>query len=136
MDKDSRSLMPTSYFSQLSTKAKELYEKIKEEKNNINPEKFVLVKTDGTIFNFNKFRNWIDLASNIYREKNLLKDVEAIKNRRSNLKNEIKKMSEDKKEIEKPDKILKIVEEVLDFNKKIRKQQGLGVFNTNTKPNA
>ena len=76
------------------------------------------------------------MASNIYREKNLLKDVEAIKNRRSNLKNEIKKMSEDKKEIEKPDKILKIVEEVLDFNKKIRKQQGLGVFNTNTKPNA
>ena len=34
-------------------------------------------------------------------------------------------MSEDEKEIEKPDKILKIVKEILDFNKKIRKQQGL-----------
>ena len=32
-------------------------------------------------------------------------------------------MSEDEKEIQQPDKILKIVEEVLDFNRKIRKQQ-------------
>ena len=35
-------------------------------------------------------------------------------------------MFEDKKQIEQPEKILKIVEEVLNFNKKIRKQQGLG----------
>ena len=32
-----------------------------------------------------------------------------------------------KKKMEKPDKILKIVEEILDFNKKIRKQQGSGL---------
>ena len=32
-------------------------------------------------------------------------------------------MSEDEKEIQEPHKILKIVEEVLDFNRKIRKQQ-------------
>ena len=32
-------------------------------------------------------------------------------------------MSEDEKKIQQPDKILKIVEEVLDFNRKIRKQQ-------------
>ena len=32
-------------------------------------------------------------------------------------------MSEDEKEIQQPEKILKIVEEVLDFNRKIRKQQ-------------
>ena len=36
-------------------------------------------------------------------------------------------MSEDEKEIEQPDKILEIVEQVLDFNKKHRKQQGLGL---------
>ena len=36
-------------------------------------------------------------------------------------------MSEDEKEIEQPDKILEIVEKVLDFNKKHRKQQGLGL---------
>ena len=32
-------------------------------------------------------------------------------------------MSEDEKEIQQPEKILKIVEEVLNFNRKIRKQQ-------------
>ena len=44
----------------------------------------------------------------------------------SDLKNEIKKMSEDEKEIEKPDKILKIVEEILDFNNK-QNQIGKGL---------
>ena len=47
-----------------------------------------------------------------------------------------KKMSEDEKEIEQPDKILEIVEKVLDFNKKTSKTTGFGVKNTNTKPNA
>ena len=44
--------------------------------------------------------------------------VNVIKSGLSDLKDEIKKMSEDEKEIEKPDKILKIVEEILDFNNK------------------
>ena len=43
------------------------------------------------------------------------------------LKDEIKKMSEDEKETEKPDKILKIVEEILIFNRENWKQQGLGL---------
>ena len=60
-------------FQSIKRKAKELFEKIKKEKNDIDPEKFVCVKTDGSIFNFNKFKNSIDLASNIYRDKNLLK---------------------------------------------------------------
>ena len=42
-------------------------------------------------------------------------------------KDEIEKMSEEKKETEKPDKILKTVEEILEFNKKIQKQLGLGL---------
>ena len=76
MDTDSKSLNAISYFSQLSAKTKEFYEKIKKEKNDIDPEKFVCVKTDTTIFNFNKFKHLLDLASNIYRNKNLLKDAE------------------------------------------------------------
>ena len=76
LDTNSKSLKSISYFSQLSTKAKELFEKIKKEKNDIDPEKFVCVKTDGTIFNFNKFKISLDLASNIYRNKKLLKDAE------------------------------------------------------------
>ena len=51
-----------------------------------------------------------------YLKKNEL--VEKIKNRWSNLKDEIEKMSEDGKETEQPDKILKIVEEILNFNLK------------------
>ena len=38
-----------------------------------------------------------------------------------------KKMSEDEKEIDKPDKILEIIEETLIFNRENRKQQGLGL---------
>ena len=55
LGKDSESLKSISYFNQLSTKGKELYEKSKKQKNDIDPEKFVCLKTDGTIFNFNKF---------------------------------------------------------------------------------
>ena len=60
--------------------------RIKKEKNDIDLEKFVCIKTDGIIFNFYKFRNSLDLASNIYRDKSFLKDVE-------NEQNEIKILS-------------------------------------------
>ena len=53
-----------------------MFEKIKKEKHDIDPEKYVCVKNDETIFNFNEFINSIDLAWNIYRDKNLLKDAE------------------------------------------------------------
>ena len=217
--------------------------KLEKKRNDNDPEKFVCVKTDGNIFNFNKFKTSLDLASNIYRKKSLLKDaeneqrkikillnklrkhnptklikinakeetliaaekllnnrqevidvfktsifpyidgfqikeeseelehdikkfikytenkakeinydlfknyfnfvvpsalakqlyttkdknkndklVEEIKNRWSNLKDEAEKMSKDEKEIENPDKILKFVKEILNFNKEIKKQ--------------
>ena len=76
LDTNSKSLKSISYFSQLSTKAKELFEKIKKEQDDIDPEKFVCVKTHGTIFEFNKFKNSLDMTSDIYRNKSLLKDVE------------------------------------------------------------
>ena len=60
-----------------------MYVKVKKEKNDIDPENFACVKTDGTIFNFNKFNNSLDLASNIYRDKNLFKDAE---NKQSDIK--------------------------------------------------
>ena len=75
MGADSK-LLAISYFNQLCAKAKELYGRIIKEKNDIDPEKFVCVKADKTIFNFNKFKISLDLASNIYRSKKLLKDAE------------------------------------------------------------
>ena len=61
-----------------------MLEKITKERNDIDPEKFVCVKTDGTILNFDKLKTSLDLASNIYRKKKLLKDEE---NKQSEIKN-------------------------------------------------
>ena len=83
--------------------------------------------------NYNLFKNYFDfsvssaLVKKLYKTKNKKENnglVEKIKNRWSDLKDEIKKMSEDEKETEKPDKILEIVEEILIFNRENRKQQG------------
>ena len=76
--------------------------------------------------NYNLFKNYFDfsvssaLVKKLYKTKNKKENnglVEKIKNRWSDLKDEIKKMSEDEKETERPDKILEIVEEILIFNK-------------------
>ena len=86
--------------------------------------------------NYDLLKDYFDLvvtsalAKKLYEAKNKNKNnelVELIKVRWSNLKDVIEKMSEDEIKTEKPDKILEIVKEILDFNKKIRKQQGLGL---------
>ena len=43
------------------------------------------------------------------------------------LKNEIKKMSDDKIEIEKPDKIVDIVEKIVEFNRQNEEEKGLKI---------
>ena len=53
--------------------------------------------------------------------------VEEIKNKWSNLKDEIKTTSKEEIKNGKPDDILEIINEILDFNKEIQKQQGLGL---------
>ena len=82
--------------------------------------------------NYDLFKDYFDfsvpsaLAKTLYETKNKNKNnelVELIKSRWIDLKDEIKKMSEDETEIEQPDKILKIVKEVLDFNKKIKSKR-------------
>ena len=86
------------------------------------------------------FKNYFDFSlpsafvKKLYKTKNKKENnelVEKINNRWSDLKDEIKKMSEDEKETEKPDKILEIVEEILIFNRENRKQQGLGLKTLN-----
>ena len=54
----------------------------------------------------------------------------------SNLKNEIKKMSEDEIKVEKPCKIVDIVEKILEFNEKNPKPTRTSLKNFNTKPNS
>ena len=48
-----------------------------------------------------------------------------IKSRLSDLENEIEKMSEDEKKIEKPDEILDVVKKTVEFNEKIQSGGGL-----------
>ena len=91
LDKDSESLKSISYFDQLTTRAKELYERIKKGKKDIDPEQIVCVKSDGTIFNFNKFKVSLDLASNIYRDKSSLKDAKNEQNEIRILLNKLRK---------------------------------------------
>ena len=70
------------------------------------------------------------LAKQLYETKDKKKNnmlVEEIKNRWSNLKDETKKMSEEEIQNEKPNQILETVKEILDFNKEIQKQRGLGL---------
>ena len=68
------------------------------------------------------------------KKNNLL--VNIIKSWLSDLKNEIKKMSEDKIKIEKPCKIVDIVEKILEFNEKKPKPTRTSLKNFNTKPNS
>ena len=70
------------------------------------------------------------LAKKLFKTKNKNKNnelVKVIKSGLSDLKDEIKEISKEEIENKKLDKILKIVEEILIFNSKIQKQQGLGL---------
>ena len=68
------------------------------------------------------------MTKQLYETKNKKENnelVNVIKSGLIDLKDEIKKMSKEEIENEKPDKILKVVEEILKFKK--QKQQGLGL---------
>ena len=70
------------------------------------------------------------LTKQLYETKNKNKNnelVNVIKSGLIYLKDETEKMSKEEIENEKPDKILKVVEEILDFNNKFQKQQGSGL---------
>ena len=80
-----------------------------------------------TYFNFSAP---IDLAKKLFETKDKKKNsefVEEIKNRWSNFKLETEKMSKEEIKNEKPNDILRIINEILDFNKEIQKQQGSGL---------
>ena len=129
LDTNSKSLKSISYFSQLSTKTKELFEKIKKEKNDFDPEKFVCVKTDGTIFNFNKFKISPDLSSNIYRSKSLLKDEENKQNEIKILLNKLRKHNPTKlKKIEAKEETLSAAEKLLNNRQEVIDAFKTGIF--------
>ena len=64
-------------------------------------------------------------------EKKNNKSVNVIRSGLSDLKKEVENMGEEEKEIEQPDKILKIVEEILEFNKQNQSGKGLKILTPN-----
>ena len=64
-------------------------------------------------------------TKNTNRNKDL---VNVIKSRLVDLKNEIKKMSEDETEIEKPDEMVDIVEKILELNDQNQEGKGLKIL--------
>ena len=74
------------------------------------------------------------LTKKLYETKDKKKNselVELIKVRWSDLKDEIEKMSKKEIENEKPGKILKIVEEILEFNEQNQSGKGLKILTPN-----
>ena len=112
--------MSISYFSQLSTKAKKLFEEIEKQRNDIDPEKFVCVKTDGTIFNFNKFKNSLDLTSDIYRNQSLFKNAENKQNELRILLNDLKNYNPtSQKKVRAKEETLSAAEKLLNNRKEV-----------------
>ena len=128
MGADSK-LLAISYFNQLCAKAKELYERVIKERNDIDPEKFVCVKADKTIFNFNKFKISLDLASNIYRNKKLLKDAENKQHEIKILLNKLRKYNPTKsKKIKAREETLSAAEKLLNNRQDVIDAFKTGIF--------
>ena len=93
--------------------------------------KYIENKSEGINYElFEKYFNNVvpsALAKKLFETKDKNKTnifVNVIKSGLYDLKDEIKKTSKEEIEIEKPDTILKVVEEILEFNKKIQKKLG------------
>ena len=89
------------------------------------------------MFNYFNFVEPSDLAKKLFEIKDKKKNndfVEEIKNRWSELKDKIEKMSRNERENKRLDQILEIVKDILSFNK--QNQEGTGLKTFNTKPNA
>ena len=105
-----------------------MFEKIKNERNDIDPEKFVYVKTNGTIFNFNAFKNSLDLASNIYRNKSLLKDAES-KQHKTKILNKLRNYNPTKsKNIKAKKETLSAAEKLLNNRQEVIDAFKTGIF--------
>ena len=74
------------------------------------------------------------MLKNLYKTNDKKKNnklVSVINSGLKDIKEEIKDMSEEERENEKPDKIIKIVEEILRFNKQNQEGQGLKILTPN-----
>ena len=121
----------------VSKTKEEIKEKTKEEeiKRFIN-NGIALIERESEDLNNDLFKKYFDFSTPVALTKKLseIKDarensnfVKEIKNRWSNLKDKIEEMSKEEIKNEKPNEILGIINEIIDFNKEVQKQQGQGL---------
>ena len=103
----------------------ELNEQIIKEETEIKEELFK------NYFSFQKPTEMLETLYSVNDKKNNHMLVKIIKSGLIDLKNEIKKMSEDEIKIEKPYEIVDLVEEILEFNDKKQSGQGLKIRTPN-----
>ena len=78
-----------------------------------------------------KFQRPSDMLKSVYKKndkKNNNDLVNVIKSGLNDLKKEIENMGEEEKETEKPNEIVNLVEEILEFNKQKQQQKGLKIL--------
>ena len=111
-------------------------EKMKDDYNKF----FKYVENESKGINYELFKDYFyssvpsTLAKKLYETKDKKENnelVNVIKSGIIDLKDEIKKMSKEEIENEKLDKILKIVEEILEFNREKQSGQGLKILTPN-----
>ena len=114
----------------------EYQKKLKSEEESEENKIFKYIENESKGINYELFEKHFSfvvpsvLAKKLFETKDKKKNselVKEIKNRWNNLKDEIKKMSKNEIEIGKPNKIFKIVKDILEFNKKIQNKLGGGL---------
>ena len=92
-------------------------------------ETFLCVKTDETIFNLNKLKNSLDVASNIYKNKKLLKDAENEQQDIKILLNKLRKYNPTKaKKIKAKEETLSAAEKLLNNRQEVIDAFKTGIF--------
>ena len=120
-------------------KTKEEEEEIKEKTKEGKTGEFVnnsisLIERESKDINNDLFKKYFSTPVALFKKLFEIKDarknsefVEEVKNTWSNLKDKIEEMSKKEIKNEKPNEILEIISEIIDFNKDLQKQRGSGL---------
>ena len=114
----------------------ELQKKLKEEEEEFINNSISFIERKSKDINNDLFKKYFDFSMPVDLTKKLfeIKDarenskfVKEMKKRWSNLKDKIEEMSKEEIKNKKPNKILEIIDEIIDFNKNLQNQQGKGL---------
>ena len=130
-----KGIFPFKYNVFKTKEEEEIKEKTKEGKTG----EFVnnsisLIERESKDINNDLFKKYFSTPVALFKKLFQIKDarknsefVEEVKNRWSNLKDKIEEMSKKEIKNEKPNEILEIISEIIDFNKDLQKQRGSGL---------